>query len=100
LTVRRKGTARRRGLTRDKVLQLLGGNDYFGDAYGNGKQLDEENARADWESARVFLLPEFQKYNPGRTCWAAWKFDGADVPTGQKSFAHTSKTEILKQFPL
>ena len=107
MVVRRKSRVRR-GLTQEKVKHLLIGIDWINDGtggYGRDDKFrdtffDEEAARRDWEAVKVFLIPEFENYNPGRVCWAAWKFDNTEVPDDQTSFGRFQEDEILAQFPL
>jgi len=101
----RKNATRRRGLTQEKVRHLLTGRDYFG-GYGRddklrGTTFDEESARRDWKAAKVFLLAEFESYNPGRVPWASVVFDNVPQPDEQPAgFSRFKMDEILKQFPL
>jgi len=103
----RKNATRRRGLTREKVRQLLTSRDFFNDgsAYGandalHGKTFDEGSARLDWDASRVLLLAEFESANPGKVCFASARFDDVPVPNDQHSFSGFRLREILNMFPI
>ena len=106
--VTRRTSRARRGLTAEKVMQLLTGRDYFDDgtAYGRddqriGTAFDEESARRDWESCKVFLLAEFESANPGKVCYAASHFDNVSEPDEQPAgFSGFKIDEILNLFPI
>ena len=103
----RKAIAKR-GLTAQKVYQLLVGYDWYATAYGDEydddgphhrKRFDEDAAKNDWARAKVFLKNEYIKLNPGRIPWASWKLDGEKLPDGQTSFGGANTQAIVDQFP-
>ena len=104
--VARKTSRTRRGMTAEKARQLLSGRDYFGDAYGSDDSahdttFDEESARHDWAATRNFLTREFEKYNPGKVCFASARFDGVPIPADQTHrFSRFKLSDILNLFPV
>lgn len=92
---RRAPKVRRTAITGSHIGQLARGNDFFGDAFGNGSAFDIDAARAAWQDPAVReLVYDRQRRHHNATPFAEHLFgvDGkklavlADVPFAMEAY--------------
>ncbi len=105
---------RARNQTQSHVRQLLTGADFLDNAFGSRAQtptgdggfaevpgrVDYASMREAWSDLRKFLLPEFEKLNPGKTCYAARLFDSNEKKPDTSPISGLNVTPIVNLFPV
>jgi len=95
--VRRRSKLRRAGYNEHHRGQLLHGSDVFGDAFGNGDDMDVEAFKAAWELFRDRLLSEWIAANPGTRPAAWWILEAPEPRRRIDGIQHPFADRIRRQ---